>query len=77
MQSTSELAVAFGRRLREVRQRQDLTQEQLADRTGMRPGAVGRLERGGRCPALATTLRLACGLCVPPGTLLDPLARLV
>jgi transcriptional regulator with XRE-family HTH domain len=39
----------------------------------MRDTEVGRYERGGREPRLTAILRLARGLGVPPGTLLDPL----
>ncbi len=68
-----KLGPAFGRRLREVRADRGLSQNQLARRAKMRPSAIGRLERGARAPALETILRLARGLGVPPGALLDEL----
>jgi transcriptional regulator with XRE-family HTH domain len=37
------------------------------------PTAIGRLERGSREPRLSTILRLARGLDVEPGKLLDKL----
>lgn len=39
----------------------------------MRETEVGRYERGGREPRLTAILRLAHGLGVPPGALLDTL----
>ncbi len=71
-ESKSEL-VAFGRRLRAVRKEHGVSQRDLAIRTGMYETEVGRYERGGREPRLTTILRLARGLDVLPGELLDPL----
>jgi len=65
------VCVAFGQRLRELRTEHGLSQDDLARRTGVHPTAIGRLERGGREPRLATILRIARGLDVPPGMLLD------
>jgi transcriptional regulator with XRE-family HTH domain len=72
---TDTLASAFGRRLREVRTERGLSQEDLASRTGVHATAIARLERGRREPLLKTIVRVADGLGVPPGTLLDGLAR--
>ena len=66
-------SVAFGRRLREVRVDVGLSQDRLAERAGVHPTAIGRMERGGREPRLTTILRLARALSVQPGTLLDEL----
>jgi transcriptional regulator with XRE-family HTH domain len=69
------VAVAFGRRLREVRTERGLSQDDLAlaDRVGMRGTVIGRLEHGDREPRLTTVLRLARGLDVTPGELVDEL----
>jgi transcriptional regulator with XRE-family HTH domain len=64
---------AFGDRLREVRARKDLSQDDLARETDVHPTAIGRLERGLREPRLTTILRVARGLDVKPGELLDDL----
>jgi transcriptional regulator with XRE-family HTH domain len=64
---------AFGRRLRTVRRQLGVSQHDLASRAGIRESEVGRYERGGREPRLTAILRLARGLSVPPGTLLDKL----
>jgi transcriptional regulator with XRE-family HTH domain len=68
-QSPQAASVAFGRRLRELRAEHGLSQDQLAERTGMHPTAIGRLERGVREPRLTTILRVARGLGVQPSGL--------
>lgn len=65
--------VAFGLRLRKLRAERGISQDALAERTGIHPTAMGRLERGAREPRLGTILRLARGLGVHPGRLLEEL----
>ncbi len=65
------LSVAFGRRLREVRVALGISQDDLAERTCVHTTAIGRMERGGREPRLASIVRLARGLGVEPGVLLN------
>jgi len=69
-----QASAAFGQRLRELRNRQELSQDALAHATDIHPTAIGRMERGSREPRLTTILRLAHGLGVQPGELLDGLA---
>jgi transcriptional regulator with XRE-family HTH domain len=64
---------AFGRRIRELRAERHMSQDTLARRTDVHPTAIGRLERGDREPRLTTILRIARGLDVQPGALLDEL----
>jgi transcriptional regulator with XRE-family HTH domain len=64
---------AFGERLRDLRAQQGLSQDQLSDNTDVHPTAIGRFERGKREPRLTTILRLARGLDVRPGELVDDL----
>lgn len=52
----------FARNLRRRRQAAGLSQEQLADRTGLHPTEISRLERAAREPRLGTMLKLAKGL---------------
>jgi transcriptional regulator with XRE-family HTH domain len=52
----------FARNLRRRRQAAGLSQEQLADRTGLHPTEISRLERAAREPRLGTMLKLAQGL---------------
>jgi transcriptional regulator with XRE-family HTH domain len=66
-------SVAFGRRMRELRRAHGISQDDLARSTNVHPTAIGRLERGAREPRLATILRIARGLDVRPGELLDEL----
>jgi transcriptional regulator with XRE-family HTH domain len=66
-------SIAFGRRLRELRAQHGLSQDDLASRTDVHPTAIGRLERGSREPRLTTILRIARGLGVRPGDLVDEL----
>lgn len=68
-----ELAAAFGRRVKEVRTSKHLTQEQLAEAAGLHPTFVSNVERGYRVPTLPTLLRIARGLDVKPGALVDDL----
>jgi transcriptional regulator with XRE-family HTH domain len=72
-QDPHRASVAFGQRLRELRAEHGLSQDDLAHRTDVHSTAIGRLERGSREPRLTTILRIARGLDVPPGALLDDL----
>jgi transcriptional regulator with XRE-family HTH domain len=71
----SAISIAFGQRLRELRTKHNVSLDNLARRTGLHATAIGRFERGAREPRLKTILRLAHSLGVPPGALLDDLAR--
>ena len=74
-QEPKRASAAFGKRLRELRDRQELSQDALADATDIHPTAIGRMERGAREPRLTTILRLADGLDVQPGELLNELGK--
>lgn len=65
------VAERFGRNLRRVRRREDLTQEAVAKRAGLHRTEIGRLENGERVPRIDTLVRLADSMVVPPGELLD------
>lgn len=52
----------FARNLRSRRQAAGMSQEQLAERTGLHPTEISRLERAAREPRLGTMLKLAKGL---------------
>lgn len=75
--TAADLNAAFGAQVRKARREQGLSQYNLAHRMDIHPTAIGRIERGYREPRLATILRLARGLDVTPGTLLDELVTLV
>ncbi len=60
---------AFGRVLRRVRRRADLTQERLAHDTGLDTTFISMLERGRRGPTLVTLWVLAERLGIRPSEL--------
>ena len=62
--------VAFGRRLRRLREQQGLTQEQLAERAHLDVKTISRLENGRFVPDLDRIYALADGLGTPPALLL-------
>jgi transcriptional regulator with XRE-family HTH domain len=66
-------SAAFGQRMRELRAREGISQDGLAREADVHPTAIGRIERGGREPRLTTILRLAHGLGVEPGELVNGL----
>jgi transcriptional regulator with XRE-family HTH domain len=61
--------------MRELRHREGMSQDMLARETDIHPTSIGRLERGDREPKLTTILRLADGLGVEPGELVNGLRR--
>jgi transcriptional regulator with XRE-family HTH domain len=65
------VADRFGRNLRRICRREDLSQEQLAKRAGLHRTAIGLLEHGKRVPRIDTLVSLADSMAVPPGELLD------
>ena len=52
----------FGRRLRELRQKYGVTQQQLSIATGLTEGYISNMERGLKVPSLTTVLRLSVAL---------------
>jgi len=62
---------AFGTNLRQARERLGLTQEQVAQRSGVHSTEVSRIEGGKRDPKVSTVERLAKAVEVKPGRLLD------
>ncbi|WP_426574821.1 helix-turn-helix domain-containing protein [Aquihabitans sp. McL0605] len=63
--------IAFGQHLRILRHERSLTQEALADAAGLHWTYIGQIERGERNLTLKNVLRLARGLGVRPGELVD------
>lgn len=62
---------ALGKNLRAARERLGLTQEQVAERSGVQAGEVSRIETGKRDPKVSTVERLAKAVEVKPGQLLE------
>lgn len=67
------VTAAFGARVRAARLAKGLSQEGLAEATGLHRTYVGTAERGLRNVSLHNILRLAKALDVAPGQLLDGL----
>jgi len=60
----------FGANLRAAREQRSLSQEALAQRVGMDPAEIRRLESARRDPGVRVVTRLARGLGIPPADLL-------
>lgn len=59
------------KQLRAIRERAALSQQQLADKSGVSRYTIGRLETGARTARPTTTQRLASALGVEPHELMD------
>lgn len=68
-------AVAFGRVLRRLRQKQGMTQEDLGLEAELRRTFISVLELGQQQPTLTTILKLAKVLNIKPGKILDLVER--
>ncbi|MAU80513.1 MAG: transcriptional regulator [Gordonia sp.] len=64
---------AFGARIRARRNELGLSQEAAAERIGVHWTYLGQIERGQRSARVENIVRLAAGLGVSPGQLLDGL----
>lgn len=67
-----DFRVQFGRRVREMREGLDLSQEELAERAGLHRNYIGGIERGERNVAILNVVRLAEGLGVTLAELFAP-----
>jgi len=61
----------LGENLRAAREEREMTQEQVAERSGVQAGEISRIETGKRDPQVSTLLKIAKALKVPPGKLLE------
>jgi transcriptional regulator with XRE-family HTH domain len=61
----STLRVSFGRRLRQIRREKNLTQEYLAEATGVSVDLISNIERGINAPSFETLEKLAEALDIP------------
>jgi transcriptional regulator with XRE-family HTH domain len=69
----SPATAEFGRRVRARRNELGLSQEALADRSGLHWTFVGQVERGKRNISLHNLLKVAAGLGMDPGDLVGGL----
>lgn len=70
MPSADKRAAVFARRMKLTRERQKLTQAQLAEKSGLTPAAVSQIEAGERLPAFNTIGALAKALETTPNDLM-------
>ena len=68
---TASAREIFARNLRKERERLQLSQEALGFRCDLNMSEISRLERATRDPRLATIVKLANGLGIPPAQLLQ------
>jgi XRE family transcriptional regulator, regulator of sulfur utilization len=68
----SALVRHFGATVRELRETQGWTQEQLAEHAGLNRSYVGEIERGTCIASIVTVDKLAQALAVPMARLLSP-----
>lgn len=62
--------IALGRAVRQLRRANGISQETLAERTGLHRMYVGGIERGERNPSYTNLLKLSAALKVSPSQLL-------
>jgi transcriptional regulator with XRE-family HTH domain len=60
-------------RLRSIRERQALNQRELAEKAGLTPASLSRIETGTQEPYMSTVRKLAKALGVEPADLMTPL----
>ena len=70
MKPVSHDHVKFGKRMKELRVQQGLTQQMLADKIGVDRSYLGFLERGERNPSLEVIIKISKSLGVKPDELL-------
>ena len=61
----------LGKNLRAARKKLGLTQEEVAERSGVQAGEISRIETGKRDPQVSTLEKLAAAVELKPGRLLD------
>jgi XRE family transcriptional regulator, regulator of sulfur utilization len=65
-----DFALRLGQRIREIRQQQGLTQEQLADKASYHPTYIGNIENATNLPSTHTVWRLAKAMDMDVGDLM-------
>jgi len=71
----ASLRKSFGEQVRRLRTRRGLTQQQLAERSGLHETHISRIERGQREPRLTTIFALARGMGSEVAELFEETAR--
>jgi transcriptional regulator with XRE-family HTH domain len=65
----SDIQAQFGKAVRRVRNRRKISQEKLAELSGLHGTYIGRIERGGQNVSLMNVAKIARALRVRPGEL--------
>lgn len=76
MSTVAAQVAKFGQEIRRLREETGLTQEQLAERSGLSSIYIGTIENGKRDPSLSTVYGLAKGLGLRTGELFGRLPAL-
>ena len=76
MAGTPKSNIALGKAVRQIREREGLTQEDLAGRADLHSTWISAVERGVRDPRWSTVCQMAKGLGVPPMELVALAERL-
>lgn len=69
-----DIRAAVGTRVRQLRQKKELSQEELADLCGIHRGHMGQIERGEKNLTLSTLQKVSKGLRVSVSSLLKGIA---
>lgn len=72
----SAFVIAFGKRVRELREAAEMSQEALADAAGLHRTHISLIERGQRSARLETIEALAVAMSVQPSELMPSSPRL-
>jgi len=65
------LYILIGKRIREVRTKLNLTQEELADKAELHPSYIGQVERGSKKVSIETLQKITHALNVPLKSIFD------
>jgi transcriptional regulator with XRE-family HTH domain len=65
------LYISIGRRVKEVRTKLDLTQEELADKAELHPSYIGQVERGSKKVSIETLQKITHALNIPLKSIFD------
>jgi transcriptional regulator with XRE-family HTH domain len=60
--STDEIFKDIGKKIRQIRQKQNLTQEELGEKANLHYSYIGQMERGDKIPSLKTLNKIAKAL---------------
>lgn len=69
--TTTRAAALLGERLRALREKKDVTQVALAERSGVRQSHISAIETGAMLPNLVTLFRIAAALPCKVGDLIS------